>query len=134
MGYEFKRHTLLSKQSITVKLAAACTTLVFLVSLINSILLMVVFSRSKSQETGFGVYLLASSITSLCITILFKLKFWFLFYSHQDLFDQRDQQHLIIGNCFGIEATLKVLLYASNWLSVCLSIERTISGYQGVSF
>jgi hypothetical protein len=66
--------------------------------------------------------------------ILLKLKFWFLFYSHQDLFDQHDQRHLIIGNCFGIEATLKVFLYADNWLSACVSIERTISGYQGVSF
>jgi len=63
--------------------------------------------------------------------ILFILKFWFLFYSHQDV---HGQQHIIQANCFGIEPLLKVFLYLDSWLNACVSIDRTASIIQQIHF
>jgi hypothetical protein len=131
LGYEFKHNTRLSEQPITVKVGAAVTMVIFIIGIINSILSIIFFSRKRSQEVGCGIYLLASSTTSLFTMILFTLKFWFLFYSHQDF---NGQQHISIGNCFGIEPLLKMFLYLDNWLNACVAIDRTISVIQGINF
>jgi hypothetical protein len=131
LGYEIKRNTLLSEQPVTVKVGAALATVIFVIGILNSVLSIIVFSRKKPQEVGCGIYMLASSITSLFIMVLFTLKFWFLFYSHQNL---NGQQRIIQGNCFGIETLLKVFLYLDNWLKACVALERTVSIFQGVNF
>jgi hypothetical protein len=133
LGYEFERNTLLSKQPVTVKVGAAVTILIFVIGIINSILSIITFSRKKSQEVGCGIYLLASSITSLFIMILFTLNFWFLFFSHQHFNDQRDQERIFRGSCY-IEPLLKVFFYLDNWLNACVAIERTVSVLQGITF
>ncbi len=134
LGYEIKRNIVLSKQPMTVKVGAGITMLLFVIGIINSILSIIIFSRKKSQEVGCGIYLLGSSITSLFTMILFTFKFWFLFFSHQNLYGQHDQQHIREGNCFGIEPLLKLFLYLDNWLNACVAIERTVSVFQGISF
>jgi hypothetical protein len=131
LGYEIKPNTLLSKQPVTVKVGAAVTMSIFMIGITNSILAIIIFSRKKPQEVGCGIYLLASSITSLIIMILFALKFWFLFYSHQDV---NGQQRIIQGNCFGLEPLLKVFLYLDSWLNACVAIERIVSIFQGINF
>jgi hypothetical protein len=133
LGYEFKRNTLLCKQPITVKVSAIVTMSLFVIGIINSILSIITFSRKKSQEVGCGIYLLGSSITSLITIILFTLKFWLLFFSNQDHYNQRNQQLIFKGNCY-IEPVLKIFLYLDNWLNACVAIERTISVLQGIKF
>jgi hypothetical protein len=131
LGYEFKRNALLSKQPFTVKMGVAVTIFLFVIGVINSILSIITFLREKSQEVGCGIYLLASSITSLLTMILLTMKFFFLFFSHQD-FD--GQQNVLKGNCFGIEPLLKGFLYLDSWLNACVAIERTITVLQGITF
>jgi hypothetical protein len=131
LGYEFKRNKPLSEQPITVIIGATITIVIFLIGMINSILAIITFSREKSLEMGCGIYLLASSITSLLTMIVFLMKFWFLFYSHQDL---PNKKKILDGNCFGIELILKVLLYADNWLNACVALERIIYVIKGISF
>ena len=131
LGYEFKRNALLSKQPFTVKMGVTVTIFLFIVGVINSILSIITFLRQKSQEVGCGIYLLASSITSLLTMILLTLKFFFLFFSHQDFVGQ---QHVLKGNCFGIEPLLKGFLYLDSWLNACVAIERTITVLQGITF
>ena len=131
LGYEFKRNTVLSKQPITVQVAAAITLILFSIGLVNSILSIITFTRPKSQEIGAGRYLLASSVTSLFTSIALIFKFWFLFHSHQD---SSNRNNILKGNCFGIEAILKVLVYLDAWLNACAAIERTITVVLGVSF
>ena len=84
LGYEFKRNTNLFRQSITVKVALAATIVILLVGMVSSILSIITFARKQSQQIGCGIYLLASSGSSLFIMILSILKFCFLFYSYQD--------------------------------------------------
>jgi hypothetical protein len=131
LGYEFKRNKILSEQPIRVIIGATITIVIFIIGLINSILSIITFSREKSHETGCGIYLLASSITSLLTMILFLMKFWFLFYSHQD---HQNKKKIIEGNCFAIELILKALLYLDNWLNACVALERIVYVIQGPSF
>ena len=131
LGYEFKRNRTLFQQPSTVIIGAVVLTIISFVGIVNSILSMIVFLRKKSREVGCGIYLLASSITSLIIAILLLLKFWFLFYSHQD---HHGQRHILKGNCFGIEPLLKLFLYLGTWLNACVAIERTISVIQRTKF
>jgi hypothetical protein len=131
LGYEFKRNTILSKQPTTVQVAATITLMLFVIGLINSILSIIIFSRTKSKEIGAGIYLLASSVTSLLTSIALVFKFWFLFHSHQD---SKDLKNILKGNCFGIEPTLKLFLYLDAWLNACVAVERTMTVIKGVNF
>ncbi|CAF1107158.1 unnamed protein product [Rotaria sordida] len=134
LGYEFKNNTILTKQSFRIKVSAIVTMLIFVIGVINGILSIITFSRKNTREVGCGIYLLASSITSLSTMILFTLKFWFLFLSHQDLFSQYGQKVILNINCICIESLLKIILYIDNWFNACVAIERTVSVYQGISF
>ena len=131
LGYELKRNTNLSRQLITVKVAAALTIVIFLIGMISSILSIITFSRKKSQQIGCGIYLMASSITSLLIMILFILKFCFLFYSYQNTVNLK---YILEGNCYGIELLLKIFLSLGQWLGACAALERTMNAIQGTNF
>jgi hypothetical protein len=66
--------------------------------------------------------------------MLFTIKFWFLFLSHQNLFNARGQQFILDANCLCIEPLLKMFLYMDNWLNACVALERTVSVFQGITF
>ena len=131
LGYEFRRNQPLIKQPIRVTFAAVLTIVIFFIGMINSILAIITFSRSKARGVGCGKYLLASSVTSLLTMVTLVFKFCFLFYSYQD---HKHLKNIEIGNCFGIEILLKVFLYLDNWLNACIALERTISVWQGIRF
>ena len=131
LGYEFRRDQSLRKQSSRVTVAAVLTIVIFLVGMINSILAIITFSRSKAREVGCGKYLLASSITSLLTMTTLVFKFCFLFYSHQD---HKHLRQIEEGNCFGIEIILKVLLYLDNWFNACVALERIFAAVKGITF
>jgi hypothetical protein len=131
LGYEIKRNIILSKQPFSVKLSAILTMLMFLAGVINAILSILTFKNKSSQEVGCGIYLLASSITSLSIVILFTLKFWFLIYSYKDFFGEKI---IIYLNCMIVEPLLKLLLYMDNWLNACVAGERAFAVFKGISF
>jgi len=102
-----------------------------LAGIINAILSILTFKNKSSQEVGCGIYLLTSSIISLCIVILFTFKFWFLIYSYTDFFGQKI---IIFSNCIIIEPLLKLLLYIDNWLNGCVAGERAFAVFKGISF
>ena len=134
LGYEIQRNTILTKQPIAVQVSAAITMIIFVIGIIDSIASIMTFSRKKSQEVGSGIYLLTSSIVSLFIIILFTLKFWLLFLSHQDYFGHHVKQNILAINCMGIELLLKIGIYLNNWLDACVAIERTLVVFYGTSF
>lgn len=131
LGYEIKHYVELKKQSFSVKISAIITMIMFLVGLINGILSILTFKRKSSQDVGCGIYLFASSITSINIVILFSLKFWFLIYSYRKFFDKRI---FMVSNCMIIEPLLKLLLNIDNWLNSCVACERAFSVFKGINF
>ncbi|CAM2709396.1 unnamed protein product [Rotaria socialis] len=131
LGYEIKHNLIFTEQPFSVKLSAFITMIMLLIGLINGILSILIFKRKSSQEVGCGIYLFASSITSISIVILFSLKFWFLIYSYRDVFGKRI---ILFSNCMIIEPLLKLLLYIDNWLNGCVASERAFSVFKGISF
>ncbi|CAF3545057.1 unnamed protein product [Rotaria socialis] len=131
LGYEIKHNLIFTEQPFSVKLSAFITMIMLLIGLINGILSILIFKRKSSQEVGCGIYLFASSITSISIVILFSLKFWFLMYSYRDVFGKRI---ILFSNCMIIEPLLKLLPYIDNWLNGCVASERAFSVFKGISF
>ena len=131
LGYEFQRHQMFTKQSARVYVAAVLTFLIFLIGMTSSILASITFFRPKSREVGCGQYLLISSFTSLFSMMAMMLKFWFLFYAHQDHNHMREIEE---GNCFGFEMVIKIFVYYNDWLNACVALERTVTLLQGVTF
>ena len=107
LRYEIRPHTLMDDQSNTLKWTCALTMIIFVAGLINSILSIITFQSKKSREVGCGIYLLASSITSLLTVSVFTLKFWFLFLTYTNLSINRSFHR---GGCLPLEFILKVCL------------------------
>ena len=131
LAYEIQPNVFFFEQNFAVQLAGGMTMLMFSIGLINGICSILTFQNQISQEVGCGMYLLASSMTSLIIVILFALKFWFLLFSYSDWFAQ---QFVLYTNCLLIEPLLKILLYTDNWFNGCIAIERGFAVFKGIYF
>ena len=105
--------------------------IMFAVGLINSILSFMTFQSSDSRKVGRGMYLLASSISSLLTITIFTIKFWFLILTQMNASVSRSLLH---GGCVSIESLLKLMLYSDNWLNACVAVERAVTVFKGASF
>ena len=131
LRYEIRPHTPMGDQSNTLKWTCALTMIIFVAGLINSILSIITFQSKKSREVGCGIYLLASSITSLLTVSIFTLKFWFLFLTHTNLSINRSFHR---GGCLSLEFILKVCLYADNWFNAAVALDRAMTVHKGIYF
>ncbi|CAF1543082.1 unnamed protein product [Adineta steineri] len=131
LRYEIKRNTTLKNQPLLVKMSVGLTNVMFLMGLINGILSLLTFQNANLRKVGCGIYLLASSITSLLTIFMFTIKFWFVL-----LIQMNSSINLSIrrGGCISIEPLLKLFLYFDTWLNACVAIERAINVYQGIHF
>ena len=124
---QIRPNTTLSNQSLLVKISVALTTIMFIAGLINSIFSFLTFQNQDLREVGCGVYLLASSITSLLTMIMFIIKYWFVVLTQINSFIPR-------GGCIIVEPLLKLFVYLDAWLNACVAIERTIAVSKGIKF
>jgi hypothetical protein len=114
-----------------VKVSAAFTTIILVVGSINNALSFLTFQNREARRVGCGIYLLASSVTSLLTLFMLTIKFWFLVLTQTNASINRTV--LRIG-CIVIEPTLKLFLYIDGWLNACVTIERAIAVARGVNF
>ncbi|CAF4032888.1 unnamed protein product [Adineta steineri] len=126
---ELKPNTVLNNQSFSIKLSAGLTIIMFVAGLINSILSFVTFQSKDSQQVGCGMYLLASSITSLLTISMFIIKFWFVVLTHINV---STGLSILRGGCASIEPILKLFLYLDGWLNASVAIERAVLLFKGV--
>ena len=131
LRYQIRSNTTLRDQPISVKMSAIITMIMFVIGLINNILSFITFHSSESRQVGCGVYLLASSITSLLTIIMFTVKFWFLILTQINAFVSRSVLH---GGCKSIEPLLKLMLYTDSWFNACVAVERAVTVFKGVNF
>ena len=131
LRYEIRPQTLMQDQSNTLKWTCALVMVIFVAGLINSILSIITFQSKKSREVGCGIYLLASSITSLLTVSVFALKFWFLFLTYTNLSINRSFHR---GGCRSLEFILKVCLYVDSWLNAAVALDRATTVYKGIFF
>ena len=119
------------KQSSLIQTAAGITMIMFSLGLINSILSLTTFQDKELRKIGCGMYLYASSITSLVTTIIFTIKFWFVFLTR--LYSTVNSSILRV-DCAFLGPFLKLCLYFDGWLNACVAIERTVNVSKGVTF
>ena len=130
-GYQIKPSVSLSRQSLTVKVNVALTTLMLLLGFISGILSILTFQSKQSIEVGCGLYLRASSIISILTISMFYVKFWQLVLSQMNVIASYSLRAV---NCVSTDILLKVLLTTGDWLHACVAIERTVSVAKGVTF
>ncbi|CAF4086440.1 unnamed protein product [Adineta steineri] len=131
LRYEINRNMTLENQSLLVKMSVGLTIIMFLMGLINSILSLLTFQNGNLRKVGCGIYLLASSITSLLTISMFIINFWFVL---QTQMNSSINLSIHRVGCISIEPLLKLFLYFDTWLNACVAIERAIHVYQGVHF
>lgn len=128
---EIIQKTTLNNQKFIIKMSAALTIIMFGGGLINSILSLITFQNKELRKVGCGIYLLASSITSLLTMCMFTIKFWFLILTQINLFVSLSS---LRRACIVIEPFLKLFLYVDTWLNSFIAIERSVNIYKGVTF
>ncbi|CAF0731467.1 unnamed protein product [Adineta steineri] len=131
LRYEINRNVTLKNQPLLVKISVGLTMIMFLLGLINSILSLLTFQNANLRKVGCGIYLLASSITSLLTISMFTINFWFVLLTQMN---SSTTSSVHRGGCISIEPILKLFLYFDTWLNACVAIERAINVYQGISF
>ncbi|CAF0995619.1 unnamed protein product [Adineta steineri] len=128
---QLQPNKVLNNQSFSVKLSAGLTIIMFVAGLINSILSFITFQSKDAQQVGCGMYLLASSITSLLAISMFIIKFWFVVLTHINV---STSLSVLRGGCASIEPILKLFLYLDGWLNACVAVERAALIFKGVNF
>ena len=128
---EFQMDTALNDQSLSIRISAAFTIIMFVGSLINSVLSFITFKAKDAQKVGCGMYLLASSITSFFTISMFVVKFWFVVLTEINM---STSLSVLRAGCVSIETVLKLCFYSDTWLNACVAIERAIHVYKGVHF
>jgi len=119
------------KQSVLIQTAAGLTMIMFVIGFINGIFSLITFRNKELRRVGCGIYLLASSITSLLTITMFTIKFWFviLIQLHSIV-----RSSILRTDCVFIGPVLKLCLYLDGWLNACVAIERTVNVSKGVNF
>ncbi|CAF1016920.1 unnamed protein product [Adineta steineri] len=131
LRYEINRNVILKQQPLLVKMSVALTMIIFFMGLISSILSLLTFQNANLRKVGCGIYLLASSITSLLTISMFTINFWFILLTQMNSSINLSIRRI---GCISIEPLLKLFLYFDTWLNACVAIERAIHVYQGVHF
>ena len=123
--------TPLTKQPVLIQIATAITMIMFIVGLINGAFSFITFKNKELRNVGCGIYLFASSITSLSTVTIFTIKFWFavLIQMHSTV-----RSSILRTDCLFLGPFLKLCLYLDGWLNACIAIERTVNVSKGVTF
>ncbi|CAF3450661.1 unnamed protein product [Rotaria sp. Silwood2] len=131
IGVEMRTGKTLSKQSILIKMSLTILTCMITLGFIGNILCAITFVRKKSREVGCGYYLFLISIYNQLALILLGLRFVYLLITQMILSNNRIQ---LLFLCQCLEFGLTLFPNLSNWLSACVSVERTYVVSYGTFF
>jgi hypothetical protein len=131
VGMQMRTGTALSKQSILIKSCIVILSLMIILGSIGNFLCIITLIRKNSRKSGCGYYLLISSVCSQLTLVLLGLRFVYFLVTQMVLWNDRTRS-LILCQC--LEYTLILLPNLFNWLSACVSIERTLAVVRGAYF
>ncbi|CAF1199514.1 unnamed protein product [Adineta steineri] len=121
----------LHKQSLLVKISTVLTTIIFVGGLINSLFSLLTFQNKDLRKIGCGMYLFASSFTSLLTISMFTVKFWFVVLTEMKISISLSVFQVC---CMSIESLLKICSYLDAWLNAFVALDRTVAVSRGVKF
>ncbi|CAF1225475.1 unnamed protein product, partial [Adineta ricciae] len=128
---EVKRNMTIHDQPLIIKIGSASTIAMLVAGVMSSVCSILTFQNQALRQVGCGLYLLASSVTSLLSVTVFTVKFWFVVVTQMDT---SIRLSVLQGGCKWIETLLKLFFYWDTWLNACVATERAISVYKGVNF
>ena len=131
LRYELQPRLSFTDQRMPVTISAVSTVIFFLIGMISGTLSCLTFKRKPCKEVGCGLYLFASSITSILTMLTFMLKYWFLIFSQLNIITNRT---LLQIGCVSIEPLLKIFLFTDSWFNACVAIERGYTVFKGLTF
>ncbi len=131
VGIEMRTGKTLSEQSILIKLCTTILISMITFGFIGNILCIITFAREKSREAGCGYYLFVVSVCNQLALIMLGLRFVYLLVTQMVVWNNRVRS-LILCQC--LEYGLTILPNLSNWLSACVSVERTFTVARGALF
>ncbi|CAF1666567.1 unnamed protein product, partial [Adineta ricciae] len=129
--YKINRNMTINGQSLAIKISGALTIIMFVVGAISSACSILTFQNEKLRQVGCGLYLLASSITSLATITLFTIKFWFVIITQMDT---SIRLSILESGCKSIDTLLKFFFCWDAWLNACVAVERAVSVHRGINF
>ncbi|CAF1360066.1 unnamed protein product [Adineta steineri] len=131
LGYHIQPYINMKHQPHIVQVSAALTMIVIIVGFINGFLMFITFKNKELRKTGSGLYLLTSSMTTLCTVIIFALKFWILIIAQITYMTSRS---FLYFQCMSFDFLLRINLNMDQWLTACVSLERAITTIKGPHF
>ncbi|CAF2093176.1 unnamed protein product [Rotaria magnacalcarata] len=131
LGYHIQPYISMLHQPSIVKFSLALTMISVAIGLFNGILSFITFNNKVICETGCGLYLLGSSITTSLTMIAFGWKFWLLAFTQ--IATISNQSFLKI-QCLFLDFILRTFLDTDQWLKACVAMERGVTVMQGTRF
>ena len=131
LGYHIQANVSFSSQASIVFISVAVTVVMFFVGLVDAVLSILTFQAKKIRQVGCGLYLLATSITSLLVITTLAIKIYLLIISQMGLITRRS---FMLGHCIVMDFLVRVLLNVGDWLSACVCVERALTVHKGINF
>ena len=131
LGSEIRTGKALREQSTLIKVIIALLVSMITLGLIGNILCIIIFAQKASRKAGCGYYLLAVSVSNQVTLLILGARFAYVLLTQMVVWKNRGQS-LILCKC--LEFGLTLLPNLSQWLSACVSVERTIAVARGALF
>jgi hypothetical protein len=131
IGLEMRTGKSFVEQSVSIKLSMTAVLCMVIIGFVGNTLSTITFSRKKPLQTGCGWYLLLMSVSNQAVLIVFGLRFVYFLVTQTTVWNNRAQSLLL---CQCLEVGLIFLRNLSNWLSACVSTERTLTVARGAAF
>ena len=131
LGYHIFPDLPLNEQPFIIQLSLTLTIIYFIVGMIDSIICIITFKNKIIREVGCGVYLFASSMTTLFTMIMFGLKFIILLLTQITIISN---QSFLSVQCHFIDFILRICFNMNQWLTACVAMERTMTVIKEANF
>ena len=131
LGYHIQVKAPLSQQPSILFISIAIAGLLCVVGLTDALLSFWTFRAPQIRRTACGLYLSATSITSLIVIIAFAAKMAFMIVSQMAIVSHRP---FLLGHCIIMDSLVRALLSVGDWLRACVCVELAFTICKGVSF
>ncbi|CAF3577335.1 unnamed protein product [Rotaria sp. Silwood1] len=131
LGNQIRLNTVIHNQPTVVKVTVLFTVILFVLGFINSFFSLLTFKMKLTRDVGCGNYLFLISIISMITMCVLAIKVAFLLASQIGSLTNRSFLYM---QCISVDFFLRLVLSIGDWLSACVSIERTINISKGVNF
>ncbi|CAF1197972.1 unnamed protein product [Adineta ricciae] len=131
LSYHIQPHVSIRYQPSLIQFNIALTMIISITGFINGILSLITFQSKGTRKVGSGIYLFASTITTMVAILIFALKFFiFLFVQISSI----TNRSFLTFQCRSMDFFLRITLNMTQWLYACVAIERVMTIIKGTNF